>query len=206
MGRHGPGAVGVLTLCALVLLQACSAGSVRLTQPGGDPDGWFGMTFSEVGAGDHRLITGEVILCLDRPGSVEVVEVSVKDVEGGLFVEDFAIRPAAGTYPDVEDFAQTLADVGFVPGTRTVTTVCPDDVDNASLDDFVHLGIQFSKPDATTARGSGLEVHYTVDGDRTRIFEVPFGYVLCEEQTTDATGEFTEDCDHIEDDYYRRDE
>jgi len=200
--RYRPGAVGLLVVSAFVLLQACADEPVRLTQPGGDPDGWFGMTFSEVGPGAPILLTSEVNLCLDGPGSVEIIDVTVKEVEGSLVVEDFAIRPARGSFPDWEDDDQTLGDVGFVPGERTVQTVCPVDVDDASLDDFVKLGVQFTKSAVPTARGSGLAIHYTVDGDDQRVFEVPFGLVLCEGQTTDSTGELTEDCDHIEDDYY----
>lgn len=182
--------VPLVAVCALALLgPACASSGVRLTQPGGDPDGWFGMSFSDVGADDKVLLTEEVNLCLSAPGSVEVVDVTMEVIDGGLLVEDFAVRPAAGTFPEWDRGPQTLEDVGFVPGARTVTTVCPTDLDAATLDDFVKLGVQIGKPTPATVRGSGLEVHYTVDGGRGGILRVPFDVVLCEGDNWDEEGD-----------------
>lgn len=72
-------------------------------------------------------------------------------------------RGRAGRNPQSLDRRSGRA--GDRPVGMTVNEIGPDDPDNAPLDSSVHLGIQFSKSDAPTARGSGLEVHHTVDAE-----------------------------------------
>jgi hypothetical protein len=205
------------TACVTLLLTMTSCGDrhPRLTQPGGDPTGWFGIMFGGFPAERHILLTNEVIVCVDRPSRVRIVEVSLDQVEGGLRVDAFAVRPYGPEYPDWEADEQTLWELGFTQGEAWVDAICPDDSepDDSESEDFdpttnhgrwMHLGIQFSKPTEATARGATLVISYLPErSSRIRTLKIPFGLVLCEEPLPDD-GTVDPDCDHLEDGYYFR--
>jgi hypothetical protein len=186
-----------------------SAEYPRLIQPGGDPDGWFGMADGYVESGEPMLLTSEVIVCLDRPGRVEIVEVALERVEGELHIDTFAVRSFGPDYPDLEAEEDTFWRVGFDRGPALVDVVCPEPEEMNNGRDvlagrWMHLGISISKPSETTARGSTLLVYYIPEGRSKRhVFRIPFGFVLCEGAVHDeGTGIQYEECDYLNDDYY----
>lgn len=169
------------------------------------------MADGYVGADQPMLLTNEVPVCLDRPGRVEIVEVALKEVEGPLRVDAFAVWPFGPEYPDLEPGETTLWRVGFTEENVWVESVCPGPEERAGDVDalagkWMHLGIRLSKPSATTARGSTLMIYYMPEtASRRYLREIPFGVVLCEGKVRDeATGHRRAECDYLEDDYYRR--
>lgn len=203
----------VVCLVMVMAAVSCDGRSPRLTQPGGDPtDGWFGMRFGDVKAGDHVILNGEIILCVDRPGRVQIVNVSMKDTDAELRVDAFAVRIFGPDYPDWEKDEQTLWELGFAEGDLWVDVVCPKDNDDQeekgnpdrtqNHSQWVQLGLQLSKPSDATARGSTMVISYVPEGrSRQRTLEIPMGLVLCEGQTTDHTGSVVPECDFLDDGY-----
>lgn len=153
-----------LTLgAAVAMLAACSQDEhSRLVQPGFDS--WWGFVANEVGADEPFVLASEIRLCVDRPGRVEIVDVSLEHTAGGLAVDAFATDPmdVPLTEPDAE--SPTLWDYGFRTGPQLVGQQCTEDLEVA---DQARLGVQFSKPTAGTARGANLLIRYLSEGKPT---------------------------------------
>jgi hypothetical protein len=180
-------------LLAVLLLNGC-AGEPPPRIP--DYDGWFASALPEWRAGEPYSMVGVVNLCIDRQGSIEIIDVTFEHSEGGMRVDAFATRPllppAGETYPEPVTFTETLWERGFVPGETTVDTVCPDwsdesgdyDVptpaEDGSMIGTTGFGVQFSKPTDQTARGAILQVTYRSNG-KTFVRRIGLELILCEE-------------------------
>jgi hypothetical protein len=189
----------VVACLTLLLTSACGGGHPRLSQGPDASDGWFGMADGYVAAGEYMLFTNEIYLCLDRPGRVEIVDVSFKHTDGEPVVDGIAVRPFGWHHPDVSEHDRTIWDVGFTKGDVWVDVVCPEHSGRPPEQSRVHVGLQVTKPTAATARGSTLVFHYVPEGSpRVRTFELAVDIVLCEGAVFDEdTHETFDECDYL---------
>lgn len=152
-------------------------------------DSWFGMSMYERKADVPFALTDELRVCLNRPGVVKIVDVSLEHSIGGLHVDNFGVRPYADDYPTMDTDGHALREYGgFEEGSAEVNVVCPEGPED---EPSMHLGVEFSKPNDATARGANLLITYVSDGQRY-VLRREFELILCE--TDDAYGE----CDYWE--------
>lgn len=193
-----------LTLALLVLVAGCAdASSEENPRIGPRSDGWAGASVGDRRAEEPYSFFGAANLCIDRPGSVIVTEVTMEHTEGGLTIDAFASRPIIPgmEFPQPETFTETLWELGFQPGSTRIETVCPHDSGGPSDDElarlttepvfrgFTHLGIQFSKPTDETARGAIIRITYQ-SGDATYVHRIGFELVLCKGESDSAECDF----------------
>ncbi len=134
---------------------------------------------------------GAMNLCLDWPGSVEVTEVVMEHVEGGLRIDAYGFRPRLPLGPQPETFTETLAELGYQPDWTTIHTVCDHEHGGPSDEELARAGfgavdrgvtefaIEYNKPTDKTARGAGVRLTYA-SGGNTYIYRVGFEIILCE--------------------------
>ncbi|MBB1245641.1 hypothetical protein GL263_19050 [Streptomyces durbertensis] len=115
-------------------------------------------------------------LCLDRPGSVNITDVSFEHVEGGLQVEAFATRKAVWNTDGSAD--GPLSEINYDPSETRVATVCDDRAGKDEDGLPTQLALQLNKPTDATARGVNLVLRYESAG-RTHTHRVDFELVLC---------------------------
>jgi hypothetical protein len=141
--------------------------------------------------GSPYPLTNAIGLCIDKPGSIEILDVSLEHSEGGLKIDTFALTPKNDkALPNPITFTETLQDLGYHPGSNVVRTQCPswattppDQPQPTSQRDepgrgFTDLELQFSKPGAKTASGGIVLVKYK-SGNQIITFREGFGLVLC---------------------------
>ncbi len=177
------------SLLALLAVSACaeSQDDPRIPQYPREGDGWAGMSLPHRRAG-QPVIFDSIHLCLDRPGSVQIIEVGMEYTDGGFLVQAFATRPAVppagSTYPVPVTENETLWDLGYQQGHDTIDTVCTKSIDDTPAANRTQVGVQFSKPTDKTARGALLRITYR-SGSNTYSYRMGFEAVLCEgEETT----------------------
>lgn len=186
-------ALAALVLIALVLMMTAAgrgAGGPRLIAPGnGESPPEFGMVTWERKANVPFVLRNEFRVCLDRAGSVEIVDVRFGESFGGLTIDDFAVV-------DIEDYAGLdesdgfhLEAHGYEDGSVTVDIACPPDLYGPSSDGIPHhaLGVEVSKPTDASAGGRDLIIIYQTPGGKRRELVWPFEFVLCE--TDNSQGE-----------------
>jgi hypothetical protein len=151
-------------------------------------EGWSGWVEGDVPAG-HFPLSDEIRLCVDRPGEINVMDVSFEHSEGGVYIESFAVRPVTpehGQWPPRVTQAETLWDLGFTPGETRISAVCDDrsrpasneggrPVDGAGA---ATLGLQVVKPTDGTGRGTIVRVTYR-SGGREYVHRIGFELILC---------------------------
>jgi hypothetical protein len=180
-----------LTVTALVMAAAgCSAGEPRLIAPGnGESPPEFGMTMWERKANVPFVLRNEFRVCLDRAGSVEIVDLRFRESFGDLTIDDFAVV-------DIEDYTGLdesdglhLEAHGYERGSVTVDIACPLDIYGPSSDNIPHhaLGIEVSKPRDASAGGRDMIIVYQTASGKQRELVWPFELVLCE--TDNSQGE-----------------
>ncbi|MBX6749862.1 MAG: hypothetical protein IRY85_09370 [Micromonosporaceae bacterium] len=132
---------------------------------------WRHVAF-EVGANQPvSYVYGSFPVCLDRPGRVEILQVSLEYTINGLRVDAFAVaQPELIPRTDLPVEGTPLTDFGY-----DVTSVFVDRV----CDSFLDLGVQVSKPTASTARGANLLIEYQSDG-KTYTLRSEFELILRE--------------------------
>ena len=182
-------ALGLLLPFFLALAMAgCSIdGHPRLIQPGASNMGeesafesaWRHAAFDVKANVPLTHISGSFRLCLDRPGRVEILNVSMEYTVNGLLVDAFAVAPAEFSQPDLPVESTPLVDFGYDPSSVYVDRVCPADPSEISENDLVDLGVQFSKATDSTARGANLLVNYRSEG-KTYTLRSEFELILCE--------------------------
>ncbi|WP_117211142.1 hypothetical protein [Allorhizocola rhizosphaerae] len=154
----------------------------RIPQHPKEGDGWSGMSLPHRRAGQPAIFDS-IYLCIDRPGSIKIVDVSMEYTDGGFFVEAFATRPAvppAGvTYPSPVTESETLWDLGYRQGDANIDTPCTQGMESTPTEHRTQVGVQFSKPTDKTARGALLRITYR-SGDNTYSYRMGFEAVLCE--------------------------
>lgn len=163
----------LLALLLTGLLAGCAAGPGTGDEPRLRP---AGGEFSAVIFGIPRVAQGQswvvrgITLCVDGPAPVEVV--AVRGVDSDLEVEEFALQglgpdePALGT-----DRRGTLADSGFDPAAKSVTTGCDSDASD-------ELAIEVVNPHAGVGVARAFEVVYE-SGDQERVLLIPYELRLC---------------------------
>jgi hypothetical protein len=158
--------------------------------------GWAGASIPDRRANVPYPLVGGINLCLDRPGSVEVIEVTMEHTEGGFRIDAYAFRPMQaspeGDYHYPTTFTETLWELGFESGSTTIDLVCPEELGGPSDDELadvatesvnrglVEFGIQFSKPTDATARGAIIRLTYR-SGGKTYVHRTGFELILCEQ-------------------------
>lgn len=158
----------------------------RIPQYPPEGDGWAAMSLPHRRA-DQPTIFDAINLCIDRPGSVEIVDVTMERAEGGFVVQGFATRPMVppnGTpYPQPVTFNESLWELGYQPGNKTIDTVCVEPSENTPAEHRTQVGVQFSKLTDKTARGALLRITYR-SGDKTYAHRMGFEAVLCETEAS----------------------
>lgn len=173
-----------LAVTALAMAAAgCSAGEPRLVAPRhGESPPEFGMIMWERKANVPFVLRREFRVCLDRTGSVEIVDLRFGESFGGLRIDDFAVV-------DIKDYAGLddtdgfhLSAHGYEPGAVTVSIACPLDSYGPESDDIPHhaLGIEVSKPTDASAGGRDLIITYQTASGKQRELVWPVEFVLCE--------------------------
>jgi hypothetical protein len=181
-------------VCATAALTVGCAGDPETGSPRIPPlDAGFGSAvIPNRTDGRPYPVVGALGLCIDRPGSVEVLDVSLEHSEGGLKIDAFALTPKTDSgLPTPVTRTETLQDLGFQPASNVIRTRCPSwatvapDEQAASQSyaseegrGVTDLELQFSKPGEKTARGGIILVKYK-SGNETLIHRVGFGLVLC---------------------------
>lgn len=154
----------------------------RIPQYPKEGDGWAAMSLPNRRA-DQPTIFDAIHLCIDRPGAVQVVDVTMEHTQGGFFVQAFATRPvtppAGVKYSLPSTSNETLWDIGYQQNNTTIDTVCDQSIENTTADHRTQVGVQFSKPTNKTARGAVLQITYR-SGDKTYSYRMGFEAVLCE--------------------------
>jgi hypothetical protein len=187
-----PGMLAVLGMA--VIVAGCTGG-----QPGGHPRiqanetvTWAGTSTPAWRADVPHPLVGAIGVCLDRPGTIEVIDVTMEHIEGDFRVDAYAFRqkhPHAN-HPSPVTHTETLWELGFDESSTTIDTVCdeelggPSDADLAGVTGPVNrgvtdVGIQFSKATDSTARGAIIRLTYR-SGDETHVHRIGFELILCE--------------------------
>lgn len=165
----------------VAVLVSCSGDNPRIPEF----EGSSAMALGEVPAGPYAWY-GHAGLCIDRPGSIDIVDITLQYSEGGLEIDGYAVSPSDAVDRGVRGWetrgpdAKTIWDLGYKPDSLTVNTVCHDHQGTAGGDEAaaMSLGIQFTKPTDETARAAGIEVHYR-SGRRTYQHVIQVEIVLC---------------------------
>lgn len=192
-----PQTVGV-ALTALIVASGCSPGlggsaEPRLTTPGEVSPFEIAMPNRE--ARIPFVLRNELRVCLDREGSVDIVDVRFKEAFGGIQVDDFAVAPL-DPYPGLEESdGFPLEDHGYNLGNVTVDVACPEDkydrTDESISVPHMVLGVELSKPSDGSAGGRELVVSYETSGGDRDSLSFPLVLTLCEGDNTDADCVFT---------------
>jgi hypothetical protein len=192
--RRTRGRFAQFAVCATATLTVGCAGNLQTGSPRIPPlnAGFGSAVIPNRTDGRPYPVVGAIGLCIDAPGSVEVLDVSLEHSEGGLKIDAFALTPKTGEgLPNPVTFTETLQDLGYRPGRNVIQTRCPSwataapDEQAASQSytsekgwGITDLELQFSKPGDKTARGGIILVKYR-SGDDFLIHRVGFGLVLC---------------------------
>jgi hypothetical protein len=195
--RHFRGVIANFMLCSVMgivtaMAVGCGTGGELPRIPPAD-SGFAAAVLPNRKDGSPYPATGFFGLCLDRPGSVEIVDVVLENSEGGLKIDAFALTPKNGEeLPTPVTFTETLAELGFRLEEKTLHTQCPSGGTAAPEDEssseppltegapgYTDLAVQFSKPASMTARGGIINVKYK-SGDDILSHRIGFSIVLCE--------------------------
>ncbi len=122
-------------------------------------------------------------MCLDKPGTVNVVSIQPVEEFGGARITDFSIFPMA-RYRAREGEMWTygpLRDSEFFRGSKTVSEICPDGRSPAT-----GFAVELTRPSVDQdAFARGLEVTYESDGER-RTTTVRINVGLCKRGATEC--------------------
>jgi hypothetical protein len=186
--RHAHGRIARLALCVALaaVVAGCDGGEDEEPRiPPGDT-GFSAAIIPNRKDGSPYPAVGFFGLCIDRPGSVEIVDVNLEHSEGGLKVDAFALTPKSEKeLPVSVTDTETLEELGLHPGNGDLHTRCPDDASDAkstsseSDSGYTDLALQFSKPANGTARGGIIRIKYK-SGDEVLTHRIGFSIVLCE--------------------------
>jgi hypothetical protein len=172
----------LVAVCVLaVLLAGCSDQEIspKLSMPGGPMPPAY-LTINDV-ANNQPLSFGDIVLCVDSPGTVVVTNVAIRDNQGGLHVDAFAVRPIAGLANAVGDEKQTLASIGNgfdLSRPQSISAVCPPEDELQTWNGGIELAVQVSRPSGDVAGGHGLDITYQAKG-LTATYSIPFGILAC---------------------------
>jgi hypothetical protein len=173
---------GLLTLSLVAGCVDTSEDDPRIPQYPAEGDGWSAMSLPHRRAG-QPVIFDALFLCLDRPGAIEITEISMEHTQGGFLVEAFATRPAVptggGVYPQLASESQSLWDLGYQRGSNVVDKQCTLSMADTPLEHRVQVGVQFTKSFGATARGAVLRISYR-SGENSYVYRLGFEAVLCE--------------------------
>ena len=116
---------------------------------------------------------GSIIVCLDRPGEIEVTDVAPLDPKN-IRVDEYGLRPSPywRHKPGLGDAVGDLRSVHFSSG-HTTTYVCNPKTGRAS-----ELGVVVQSEASGPASLSGFKITYR-SGDRQGTLDYPLGIVLC---------------------------
>lgn len=170
-------------MLAVTTVGACAEDPTpRIRQEPPEGQGWASMSLPNRRAGQPTIFDA-IYLCIDRPGSVEITDVSMEYTEGGFVVEAFVTRPMlppdGKPYPQPKSMDDTLWQVGYQHGRTTVDTVCAESVDAGDIKNMTQVGVQFSKLTDKTARGALVRITYR-SGKNTYAYRMGFEVILCE--------------------------
>jgi hypothetical protein len=186
--RHGHGRITRLVLCAALaaVVVGCDGGEDEEPRISPGDNGFSAAILPNRKDGSPYPAVGFFGLCIDRAGSVEIVDVTLEHSDGGLKIDAFALTPKSEKeLPVPVTDTETLEELGLHPGSGKLHTRCPDDASNVrspspeSDRGYTDLALQFSKSTNGTARGGIVHVRYK-SGDEILTHRIGFAIVLCE--------------------------
>ena len=159
----------------VILLAGCGGrgDAARLIAPG--EGGAAGMVFADVPAGQPYVV-GDLIICLDRPGSAVIDRVESIEPTGDLALTDFGVIPN-----EMERGGMGFSDEYLHTPIAQLRQPQPVDVVDGACADHasVALLLEYRRPDGDQSAGNkGIVIHYTSDGDR-RELSVTWQILLC---------------------------
>jgi hypothetical protein len=174
-----------LVLCAVLALSGLAACSTGAAEPTLQVAGDQGPVFVGAGfVGPHQPVAfGSIILCLDRPGTATIREVTLIDVHGSIHLDAFGIR--ANPFPNgdlgIGTARSRLVDLGFDPAApRVVDTACPAPGETDTWAGGSELALETSYDDPSDPGWAGsIEVLYDVGSTATKRLRIPEGIALC---------------------------
>ncbi|MFJ8580310.1 hypothetical protein [Micromonospora sp. NPDC093277] len=154
-------------------------------------DARAGVIYDDV-APNQSTTVSDLVVCVDRPGKVEVTRVESREAFGGLELEQFAAMPTHEARAS-----------GFGEGHKAITEYgaqitkplvlngrCPDPdkPDDSPITRYYSLLLQYARPGTQTAGNHGIVIWYTSAGREHSLF-VEWEVLLCDKSDTT-----TEDC------------
>jgi hypothetical protein len=186
--RYDYGRIARLVLCVALaaVVVGCDGGEDEKPRISPGDTGFSAAILPNRQDGSPYPAVGFFGLCLDRPGSVEIVDVTLEHSEGGLKIDTFALTPKSEKeLPVPVSDTETLEELGLHPGSSNLHTRCPSDATNVPSPSterdrgYTDLALQFSKSTNGTARGGIIHIRYK-SGDEILTHRIGFGIVLCE--------------------------
>ena len=129
------------------------------------------------------VVDSNARVCLNKPGSVTVVDATLIEPTGGLQLKEWAVAP--GFY-DNDDTGKHLADLGLSLLSRTVTVDCATAEAHANDANPPHavlpptIALELVRPWGTRATMRGVRLTYLTDG-RRHTMVLPYSMALCAE-------------------------
>ena len=135
-------------------------------------------------------VFGDIIICLDKPGSVTIDSIELVNATDGIRIDDF------GVIPNVMESDQGGYDDNSVPIAQTtprpshpviMTTACPKTGNEPPRPDpqAVALLLQYSKTTDKSATSQGIKINYTTAGHKEWV-KLGWTVALCAKETGES--------------------
>jgi len=168
------GAVVVLAVSVVAACGPSKSGGPTLELAGGSAGGRsIEQDIGHVADGSPISI-GAMLICLDRPGEVTLMGISLEGTHGRIGVDEFAVRPnpLATGEAGLGATRGGLGSANFIVGRRTVSKQC------RGAASAYELGVEVSRASPGIASFDGLAVHYA-SSSSSGILRIPMSLALC---------------------------
>ncbi len=172
-------------LVVALSLAGCSQQGPQLQVVGGQSVA-LNLAVSNVGA-NQPYSFGSIMLCVSSPATARITNVAVDQVQGGIHVDAFAVRPnpftrqeegLGGQRESLSDYSST-----FVPNSaQLISGVCQPSspaISGGDIANISELGVQVSwDGSGRYAGGHALDIVYEIAGTQ-KTLTINFGIWLC---------------------------
>jgi hypothetical protein len=130
---------------------------------------------------------GDIIMCLDRPGTLTIDSIELIDATGGLRIDDFGVIPNAmeSDHFGYEDSSVPIAQTTPQPSYPVIMTkACPTSFNLPAVPNpqSVAVLLQYSKSTNTSAASRGIKINYTTAGHQEWV-KLEWTVALCATDT-----------------------
>lgn len=173
------------TLLLAICLTACSAPhqGPHIVVPG--------FTGAGVAYPNTRQATvdvfGDIIICLDKPGTVTIDSIELTDATDGIRIDDFGVIPnrMESDHGGYDDNSVPIAQTTPRPSHPVIMTkACPKTFNEPPRPDpqSVALLLQYSKTTDKSATSQGIKINYTT-ADHKEWVKLRWTVALCTKET-----------------------